>query len=55
MRIRLLRRWRRWPVGQVLNVVHQIAEQLVKENKAEAYTGEIPPRKKMRVQLFKLR
>jgi hypothetical protein len=57
MRVRLLKRvvtpHADYAIGTVINVTQGFANRLFKDEKAERYTGEYPPRKKMRTQFFK--
>lgn len=55
MRIRLFRKWRSYPVGQIVNVFRPEALKLIEDKKAEEYKGPYPPKEKMRTQLFKLK
>jgi hypothetical protein len=57
MRVRLLRRvitpHADYAIGTVINVTNGFANRLFEEQKAEKYTGEYPPKKKMRTEIFK--
>lgn len=53
MRIRLLRKWRQWPIGRVLEVFDSEAKILIHTGQAERYTGEYPPQQKMKTDFFK--
>lgn len=57
MRIRLLRKdstaHGTYPVGTILQLSKSYAQKKISEGKAEEYTGEYPPKKKMRTELFK--
>ena len=53
MKIRLSKKWRTWPIGQVLEIVDPTAKQMIMEGTAERYTGEYPPKQKMRTEFFK--
>jgi hypothetical protein len=57
MRVRLLRRvitpHADYAMGTVINVTNGFAKRLFSEGQAERYTGEYPPKKKMKTELFK--
>lgn len=53
MRIRVLKKWREYPVGQVIEVFDSKAKQLIVDKTAEKYEGEYPPREKMKTDFFK--
>lgn len=53
MRIRVLKKWREYPVGQVIEVFDSKAKQLIADRLAEKYDGEYPPREKMKTDFFK--
>ena len=57
MKIRLLKKWgnkiKTWPRGQVLEVAEGKANELVRDNIAERYTGEYPPKDKVKTDFFK--
>jgi hypothetical protein len=40
-------------MGTVINVTNGFAKRLFSEGQAERYTGEYPPKKKMKTELFK--
>ena len=53
MKVRLLRSWRTWPIGRVMEIFDVKAKQLIQEGFAERYDGEYPPQTKMKTELFK--
>lgn len=53
MRIRLRKRWREWTIGTILDVADPTAKELIYYQKAEKYTGEYPPKQKMKTDFFK--
>lgn len=53
MRIRLRKRWREWAMGTILDVADPKAKELIYEETAEKYTGEYPPKTKMKTDFFK--
>jgi hypothetical protein len=53
MKVRLLKKWRVWPVGRVIEIFDSTAKQMIRDNIAESYTGEYPPRQKMKTEFFK--
>lgn len=53
MKIRLLKKWRRYSRGTTLEVFDTIAKELIRDNVAEDYKGEYPPKQKMKTDLFK--
>jgi len=53
MKIRLLKRWERWALGTILEVFEPKAKELIRDDKAEKYNGEYPPRTKMKTDFFK--
>lgn len=53
MKIRLLKKWREWPVGRVIDVYDPKAKEMIRDNIAEKYDGEYPPQKKMKTDFFK--
>jgi len=53
MKVRLLRKWRTWPIGTVLEVFDTTAKQIIQEGFAERYEGEYPPQKKVKTEFFK--
>jgi hypothetical protein len=53
MRIRLLKKWRHWVKGTTLEVADPKAKELIRDNIAEKYSGEYPPKKKMKTDFFK--
>lgn len=52
MKIRLIRRWRDWPIGRVIEVFDTKAKELIQDEIAEKYDGEYPPQKKMKTEFF---
>lgn len=59
MRIRLLRKYKTqlgftYPVGRILTVSDSYGKKIIAEGSAEKYTGEYPPRKKMKFDLKNL-
>jgi hypothetical protein len=53
MKVRLLKRWRVWPIGRVIEVFDTKAKQLIQDGYAEMYNGEYPPAEKMKTDFFK--
>jgi hypothetical protein len=53
MKVRLVKRWRAWPIGQVIEVFDSKAKQLIRDGFAEDYNGEYPPKEKMKTEFFK--
>jgi hypothetical protein len=53
MKVRLLKKWRKWPIGRVIEIFDTAAKEMIRDNIAESYTGEYPPQKKMKTDFFK--
>lgn len=53
MRVRLLKKWRTWPIGQVMEIFDPVAKRMIRMLQAEKYEGEYPPREKMKTEFFK--
>jgi hypothetical protein len=53
MKIRLLKKWREWPIGRVMEVADPKAKELIQVGTAERYEGEYPPKEKMKTDFFK--
>lgn len=56
MRVRLLKGHKgikQWVIGNILNVTNSYAEKLISEGIAEKYSGEYPPKQKMKTEIFK--
>lgn len=57
MRIRVLKSvvtpHTKYVMGNIVNATNSFAGRLISEGKAEIYTGEYPPIKKMKTELFK--
>lgn len=53
MKIRLLKKWREWPVGRVIEIFDTTAKEMIRDNIAEKYDGEYPPKGKMKTDFFK--
>lgn len=57
MRIRLLKSYvignRKYPIGQSLLLTNSFSNKLIKNKIATEYTGEYPPKKKVKTNLFK--
>lgn len=53
MKIRLLKKWRIWPIGRVMEVADPKAKELIYDRIAEQYKGEYPPKIKMKTEFFK--
>lgn len=53
MKVRLLRKWRVWPIGRVIEIFDSTAKEMIRDGIAERYTGEYPPVEKMKTELFK--
>jgi hypothetical protein len=53
MRIRLLKKWREYALGTVLEVADPAAKELIYYQRAEKYDGEYPPKNKMKTDFFK--
>jgi hypothetical protein len=53
MKIRLLKKWRTWPVGRVIEIFDTTAKEMIHDRIAVKYTGEYPPKGKMKTDFFK--
>jgi hypothetical protein len=57
MKVRLLKKWdnkgKCYAMGTTLEVADQKAKELIRDNVAEKYTGEYPPKQKMKTEFFK--
>jgi hypothetical protein len=53
MKIRLLKKWREWPIGRVIEIFDTTAKEMIRDNIAEKYSGEYPPKEKMKTDFFK--
>jgi hypothetical protein len=57
MKIRLLKKWdwvrRIFPMGSILEVTPGLAKKMINEKTAEEYSGEYPPKTKMKTNFFK--
>lgn len=53
MKVRLLTKWRDWPIGRVIEVFDTKAKEMIRDNIAEKYDGEYPPKQKMKTDFFK--
>ena len=53
MKIRLLNKWRDWPMGTVLEVADPKAKDLVCCGIAQRFTDDYPPKEKMKTEFFK--
>jgi hypothetical protein len=53
MKIRLLKKWREWPIGRVIEIFDTKAKEMIRDNIAEKYDGEYPPQTKMKTDFFK--
>lgn len=53
MKVRLIRKWREWPIGRVLEVFDGTAKEMIRDGYAESYNGEYPPKEKVKTELFK--
>lgn len=53
MKIRLLKKWRTWALATILEVDDQKAKEMIRDNIAEKYNGQYPPRSKMKTDFFK--
>lgn len=53
MKVRLLKKWRYWPIGRVIEIFDTTAKEMIYDGTAEKYDGEYPPQKKMKTELFK--
>jgi len=57
MRIRLLKGWehmgKRLPIGKLITAAGSLGKKLIAQKIAEEYTGEYPPKKKMKTDFFK--
>lgn len=53
MRVRILKKWRTYNIGRVIEIFDSVAKQLISDGFAEKYTGEYPPRSKMKTDFFK--
>ncbi len=59
MRVRLLKSWanvrgRVYPVGTILQVTSYLASELLADKTAENYSGDYPPKSKMKMNLKQL-
>jgi len=52
MRVQLIRRWRQWPVGQVMEVFDTKAKELLSDRIAVKYDGDYPPTTKLKTEIF---
>lgn len=58
-RLRLLKSYhhqykrKAWPIGQIINVDDTLAHELLSDNIAEVYSGEYPPKDKVKTDFFK--
>lgn len=61
VRARLLKRYKHqnklktWPIGQVIQGTGQFISELIHEGIAESYSGEYPPKSKMKLNLKRLK
>lgn len=53
MKVRLLKRWKFWPVGQKMEVFDTKAKQLIRDGFAEAFDGDMKTTEKMKTDFFK--
>lgn len=53
MRVRLLKKWRVYVIGTTLEVADPKAKELIQSGIAERYTGEYPPKQKVKTEFFK--
>jgi hypothetical protein len=53
MKIRLLKKWRTWPVGRVIEIFDTTAKEMIRDRIAIKYDGEYPPKGKMKTDFFK--
>lgn len=53
MKVRLRKKWRTFPIGTVLEIFDSTAKEMIMNKTAEAYTGEYPPKSKMKTEFFK--
>jgi hypothetical protein len=53
MKIRLLKKWRTWPVGRVIEVFDTTAKEMIQDRISIKYDGEYPPKDKMKTDFFK--
>lgn len=53
MKIRLLKRWRLWPIGQKMDVFDPVAKKMIYDGIAEKYDGEMSNKGKMKTDFFK--
>lgn len=53
MKVRLLKRWRFWPIGQKMEVFDTKAKQLIRDGIAEAFDGDMKTVTKMKTEFFK--
>lgn len=57
MRIQLLKgwtwKWRKYPIGKIVTVMNSLANKLIDEKIGREYTGEYPPKTKMKTNFFK--
>ena len=53
MKVRLLRKWREWPVGQRMEVFDSTAKELIRDGIAEKFNGDMKSAEKMITDFFK--
>ena len=53
MKVRLLKKWREWPIGRVIEIFDSTAKEMIYNGIAERYSGEYPPTQKMKTDFFK--
>ena len=53
MKVRLLRKWRIWPIGRVIEIFDTTAKEIIRDGYAERYEGEYPPQGKVKTEFFK--
>ena len=53
MKIRLLKRWKYWPIGQKMEVFDTKAKQLIQDGFAEKFDGDMKTVEKVRTDFFK--
>jgi len=59
LRLRLLKSYKHkyklsaWPIGQVIQVDNILANELLADKIAELYTGDYPPKEKVKTDFFK--
>lgn len=53
MRLRLLKKWRCYAIGTILEIFDTTAKEMLRDKIAERYSGPYPPTEKMKTNFFK--